>query len=161
MSREIRCYEYVNHAYDAVRTALTSDALSVFQNATSAAAQRAENVAARLRVNIAGIEVGTDIAIDVTGIEERAAEVTAPATTRIVLEWQASQKPRLFPIMKAELSVYSLTATETQIDFLGHYEAPLGVVGSAMNAMVGHRIAEASVHRFVRDVAEYLRATLA
>jgi hypothetical protein len=30
-----------------------------------------------------------------------------------------------------------------------------------MNAIVGHRIAEASVHRFIADVAEYLRRTLA
>jgi hypothetical protein len=30
-----------------------------------------------------------------------------------------------------------------------------------MNAIVGHRIAEVSVHRFVSDVAGYLRHTLA
>ncbi len=29
-----------------------------------------------------------------------------------------------------------------------------------MNAIVGHRIAEVSVHRFVSDVAGYLRQTL-
>ncbi len=29
-----------------------------------------------------------------------------------------------------------------------------------MNAIVGHRIAEASVHRFVTDVARYLREHL-
>jgi hypothetical protein len=28
-----------------------------------------------------------------------------------------------------------------------------------MDAAVGHRIAEASVHRFVSEVAQYLRAT--
>ena len=30
-----------------------------------------------------------------------------------------------------------------------------------MNAVAGHRIAEVSVHRFVNDVAGYLRQTLA
>jgi hypothetical protein len=63
--------------------------------------------------------------------------------------------------MKAELSVYPLTATETQLDFSGLYEPPLGVLGKAVNAVVGHRIAEVSVHRFVSEVAEYLRQALA
>lgn len=63
--------------------------------------------------------------------------------------------------MRAELSIYPLTATETQLDLSGLYEPPLGILGSAIDAMVGDRIAEASVHHFVSDVAAYLRATLA
>lgn len=62
--------------------------------------------------------------------------------------------------MKAELSIYALTATETQLDSSGLYEPPLGALGKAANAVVGHRIAEVSVHRFVSDVAEYLRHAL-
>ena len=69
--------------------------------------------------------------------------------------------PGLFPLMKAELSIYPLTANETQLDFLGHYEPPFGTLGKAMNAIAGHRIAEVSVHRFLGDVARYLRQTLA
>jgi hypothetical protein len=30
-------------------------------------------------------------------------------------------------------------------------------LGKAINAIVGHRIAEVSVHRFISDVARYLR----
>ncbi len=67
---------------------------------------------------------------------------------------------RLFPLMKGELSLYSLTSSETQLDFSGFYEPPFGAVGRTMNAIVGHRIAEVSVHRFVSDVAAYLRQTL-
>jgi hypothetical protein len=33
-------------------------------------------------------------------------------------------------------------------------------VGKAINAIVGYRIAEVSVHRFVGDVAAYLRQAL-
>jgi hypothetical protein len=77
------------------------------------------------------------------------------------LEWQAAKMPSLFPLMKAELSIYPLTASETQLDFSGLYEPPLGAVGKALNAIVGHRIAEVSVHRFVSDVAGHLRQALA
>jgi hypothetical protein len=39
-------------------------------------------------------------------------------------------------------------------------EPPFGALGRAMNAVAGHRIAEASVHRFINDVADYLRKAL-
>lgn len=158
-SREIRSYDYVNHPYQRVRNALRQDALSVFQSATKAAASRAQSVAAELHVDVGGIGVKADVRISVKKIEERV--VNATPSTRLLLEWEAVTVPRLFPFMKAELSIYPLTATETQLDFSGLYEPPLGVVGKAVNALVGYRIAEASVHRFVSDVAEYLRKTLA
>jgi hypothetical protein len=63
--------------------------------------------------------------------------------------------------MSSVLAIYPLTSTETQLDFLGRYDPPLGLVGEAMDAIVGHRIAEASVHRFVTDIARYLREHLA
>lgn len=158
--REIRCYDYVNHPYAQVRDALSKDALAIFQAATTAATSRARSIASELRVDIGGIGVEADIAISVKKIEEQASEMTAPVT-RLQLEWQAAKMPNLFPLMKAELSIYPLTASETQLDFLGLYEPPFGAVGKAMNAIVGHRIAEVSVHRFVSDVTAYLRQVLA
>lgn len=159
--REIRFYDYVNHPYERVRDALKKNALTVFQSATKAAASRAETVASELHVDVAGIGVKADIKISVQNVEEKVRDAMPAPATRLRLEWEAAKMPRLFPLMKAELSIYPLTATETQLDFSGVYEPPLGVVGKAMNAIAGHRIAEASVHRFVNDVAGYLRQTLA
>jgi hypothetical protein len=158
--REIRCYDYVNHPYERVRDALRQDALTVFQSATKAAASRAQSIAAELHVDIGGIGIKTDIRISVKNVKEKLDAVSTPAT-RLLLEWEAATMPRLFPLMKAELSIYPLTPTETQLDFLGLYEPPFGAVGKAMNAIVGHRIAEVSVHRFINEVAEYLRQALA
>jgi hypothetical protein len=160
VSKTIRCYDYVNQPYEAVRDALSVDVPVLFRNATKAAASRARTVASALRVNVRGIEVGTDISISVQKIEDQPKKVTSPPLTRLQLEWEAAKMPRLFPFMKAELSIYPLTGTETQLDFLGTYEAPFGVLGDAMDAVVGHRIAEASVHRFINEVAEYLRTEL-
>jgi argininosuccinate lyase len=61
----IHCYDYVNHPYQEVRDALTSDADTVFSNATRSASARARSVASELRVNIVGIELGTDVLISV------------------------------------------------------------------------------------------------
>jgi hypothetical protein len=157
---EIRCFDYVNHPYEQVRDALKQHTLTVFQSATKAAASRAESVAAELHVDFGGIGLKTDIKINVQSVDEKAAASSAPVT-RLLLQWEAATMPRLFPLMRGELSVYPLTSTETQLDFSGVYEPPFGPVGKTMNAIVGHRIAEASVHRFILDVAGYLRQTLA
>lgn len=162
MSRgtEIRSYDYVNHPYERVRDVLKRDALAVFQSATKAAASRAQSVAAELHVDLGGVGVKADIKISIKNVEEKRDEALASVVTRLPLEWEAASKPGLFPLMKGELLIYPLTATETQLDFSGLYEPPFGTVGKAMNAMIGHRIAEASVHQFITDVASYLRRAI-
>lgn len=157
MNSEIRSYDYVNQPYAAVRDALVRDPAGVLRAATNAAASRARAVAAALHVSIGPLEIGAEITVTVGEISEQAYDAPNSQVTRIPIEWAAAQRPRLFPIMNAELSIYPLTATETQLDFLGRYDPPLGMAGAALDAMVGHRIAEASVHRLVADVANYLR----
>ncbi len=158
--REVRCYDYVNHPYDRVSAALRQDALSVFRSATKAAAARAQSVAAELHVDIGGVGVKTDINISVKSVQETIDTTSAPVT-HLVLEWEASTTPRLFPLMRGDLAIYPLTRTETQLDFSGVYEPPFGALGKTLDAIVGHRIAEVSVHCFIDDVAAYLRQTLA
>lgn len=158
--REIHCYDYVNHPYAQVRDALSKDALWVFQSATKAAASRAQSIASELRVDFGAIGIEAEIRISVKSIEVKDQEGMSDPVTRLQLEWEAATMPRLFPLMRAELSIYPLTSTETQLDFKGLYEPPFGALGKAANAIVGHRIAEASVERFVTDVAQYLRKSL-
>jgi hypothetical protein len=157
---EIHVYDYVNHSYEQVRNALSKDAPAVFQSATKAAAARAQSVASELRVDIGGIAIEADIRVCVKDIAVKDREGMSDPLTRLQLEWEAAAMPRLFPLMKADLFIYPLTSTETQLDFKGLYEPPFGALGKAVNAVVGHRIAEASVHRFVTEVAEHLRQTL-
>ena len=158
--REIRSYDYVNRPYERVRDALRQNALTVFRSATKAAASRAQSVASELHVDFGGIGLKTDINISVKNVDEKVPHATSTPRTRLLLEWEAATMPRLFPLMKGELSVYPLTSTETQLDFCGVYEPPFGAVGRTMNAIVGYRLAEVSVHRFVSDVAGYLRQAL-
>jgi hypothetical protein len=156
--RIIHVYDYVNLPYETVRERLTGDAAGVFRNATKVAAERARTIASELRVNIAGIEVSKEIAIKVNSVEDVPASGRTSQKTKISLEWEAADMPRLFPLMRAELFVYPLTSSETQLDLDGRYDPPLGVLGEVMDSVVGHRIAEASVHQFIRDVAGYLRS---
>ena len=158
--QKIRCYEYINQPYDIVRKAIKADPAKLFQSATKAAASRASTIAAGLHIDLAGVTISTDIAIVVKEVTEKPGEFGAAPSTHMLLEWEAMKAPHLFPLMKADLSIYPLTSTETQLDFSGSYVPPLGALGTAINAVVGHRIADGSVHRFVKEVAEFLRANL-
>jgi hypothetical protein len=62
--------------------------------------------------------------------------------------------------MEATFSIYALSSTETQLDLHGRYLPPLGLVGGAVNALVGNRVAEASVLRFIQDVRARLETEL-
>jgi hypothetical protein len=158
--QEIRSYDYVNHPYAKVREALAADPGGIFRAATRTAADRARSVAAELRVTVAGVDVAAEVIVSIGAIGEETGPMGGPLT-RIPVSWEAARHPQFFPLMSAELTIYPLTATETQLDFLGHYDPPLGVVGGAMDALVGHRVAEASVHRLIGDVARHLREQLA
>src|SRR5580765_2394116 len=106
MSREIRSFDYVNHPYSAVRDALVKDPAGVLRAATTAAASRARAVAAALHVNIGPLDIGTEITLTVGDISEQIHDAPASRVTRVPIEWSAAQLAALFPIMKAELSVY-------------------------------------------------------
>ena len=157
---QIRSYDYVNGPYEQVRDALRRDALAIFRSATKAAASRAQSVAAALRMDLGGIEFATDINISIQSVDEKTSDASTGPVTRMRLEWHAAKMPALFPVMRADLLIYPLTSTETQLDFSGVYEPPFGPVGKAIDAVLGRRVAEASVHRFVGDIAEYLRNAL-
>lgn len=157
----IRSFDYINHPYDRVREALTTNPVAIFSQATQAARSRVQSLASALRVEIAGIEVGKEIAVTVNDVIEKSEGTRPEPRTRMAIEWEAASTPGLFPLMKAEISLYPLTATETQLDFSGHYTPPGGWLGSAVDAVIGRKIAEASVQRFVNQVAEYLRQSLA
>ncbi len=158
---ELRCYDYVNHPYVAVRDAMHADLGGIFERATTSATRRAHALAANLKVGLGALEIGTDVAIKLLGVEERE---EGPAgrtrTTFIRLSWNAARAAALFPSMAAEMMVYPLSKDETQIELHGRYTPPLGAVGSALDSLIGHRIADASVHRFVTDVASLLRDEL-
>jgi hypothetical protein len=159
---ELRCYDYVNHPYTVVRDALRADLAGILERATKSATGRAHALAANLKVDLGPVEIGADVVIGVRGVEERdEGPAGCTRTTFITLRWNAARAAGLFPSMEAELIVYPLSRDETQLELRGRYTPPLGAIGGALDSLMGHRIADASVHRFVTDVASLLRDELA
>ncbi len=142
-NRQLQAYEYVNRPYTAVRDAVLAD--------PAAAVRRG----ADLHAKAGPVEVGASVDIKVVDVEE---DTTFAPRTLITLEWAAVRSPRLFPTMRGTLSIYALSPTETQLDFAGTYDPPLGIVGDALDAMAMQRLARESVAGFVKDVAAFLSA---
>lgn len=155
--RRLRCYEYVDRPYQAVRALLHERTLEVLQRATSSAAARADSLAGSLRVAVAGLEIGVDVRIHIKAVRDDPGVAGLSPVTHVTLEWQAARTPGLFPLMTAQLSAWPLSASETQIEIEGEYRPPMGALGTAIDAAVGHRVADASVHRFLADVIEQIR----
>jgi hypothetical protein len=142
-----------------VHDALSANALAIFERATRSVADRATNLGAELRVRVGAIEIAADIEIAITAISS-ARSPADQAATRIDLSWKSRRSPGLFPELAGSLWAYALAPRETQLEFLGSYDPPLGLFGDAVDAIALYRFAEASVQRFVNDVASYLRAEL-
>jgi hypothetical protein len=155
--RTLRCYEYVNRPFDKVREILRAQPLELLQRATNSAAARAGELAATLHLQGAGLDIGVDVRPYVQRVREDEGVAGLPPATRLELAWEASRAPALFPSMHLELSAWALSSSETQLELAGEYRPPLGRVGNALDAVLGHRVAEASVHRFLEDVVEQLR----
>lgn len=159
--RPIRCFEYVNAPYSRVAELVSRDPQALFRAATTAATTRAESVAVGLSVDVGGMEIGTDVEVTIEGVHQEQPLGPSSRVTRVDLRWQAAKHTAWFPTMEASLSLYPLSTDETQVDLDGNYEPPGGLLGAGADALVGRRIAEASVHRLVREVAQRLRAELA
>jgi hypothetical protein len=158
--RMVRCYQTVNRAYEDVSMLLRREPLDLLQRATTTASARARSLATSLRVELVGLEVSVDVRLYVRGIRDGEKMAGVLPALRIELTWEAIHNRALFPSMLAELLVWPPSARETQIEIHGVYWTPMGPIGTALDAAVGHRIAEAAVYRFLSDVVEQLHCEL-
>ena len=156
-SRTLQTFDYVNQPYGAVRAALLANPQAMFHAATSTGTSDAAS--AELRVSIGAIDLAAEIEIDVISTQDALSPLSKPAYS-FTLVWSSPRRPHWFPTMKAVLTIYALSPTETQLDFDGTYEPPLGVFGAAVDAVALHRFAEAAVAGFVRELAAYLRTEI-
>jgi len=157
--REIHAYAYVNRPYPMVSAVLVKDVGGLLQRATTTSAGRAESLLATLKLDVAGLEIGKEIRLEILDVDggARAPGSLAMPATRVALAWKAATAEAFFPSMRAHLLAYALGPDETQLDLHGRYAVPGGALGSAVDVVLGHRVAEATLRRFLDDVVERLR----
>lgn len=72
------------------------------------------------------------------------------------LTWRSAVANRWVPALTGDLELAKLSDTTCQLSLLGSYGPPLSVVGEVGDRLVGHRVAEAAVRRFVQQLADRL-----
>lgn len=97
-----------------------------------------------------GARLAKDVSIDV------GAPIRVSTETWIPLRWEATGASALFPTMDADIVIAAVGPRMTQVSLRGSYRVPLGPVGRVLDRMLLHRVAEASVKRFVDRIAHSL-----
>ena len=74
----------------------------------------------------------------------------------VPMTWTATGTPSLFPKLEGDLILAGVGPHITQVALRGTYTPPLGGVGRALDRMLLHHVAEATVKSFVDRVARGL-----
>lgn len=74
----------------------------------------------------------------------------------IPIAWTGASGSKLFPRMEAELVATRMGSAATHILFRGRYSPPLDVIGEALDRVLLHRIAEATVSTFITRLGRAL-----
>lgn len=114
---------------------------------SAAAAAVAESEPMLIRAGVAGITKR----VAVQALEP----VYLPGRVVIGIRWLATgPADQLFPALDANLELHASDDAKTEIVLVGTYEPPFGRVGAAVDHLVMHRVAEATLRRFAAEVAE-------
>ena len=152
---EVRASARIANSYEHVCDAWLKDPLGVLQRATST--RLSGLFGAKLHVPLGALEIGSEIVVDIDGVEHCRSADNKP-WTKVTIEWGALRSPELFPTMHAAVFVYPTSETETALELLGTYEPPLGRIGEVMDAIAMRRVVKESVAHFLEDIARLLGA---
>ena len=78
----------------------------------------------------------------------------------IPISWEAQPVSELFPRFEGELQLVPIGPGETKLALAGTYDPPLGDVGRAVDNLLMHTAAEATVKDFVEQLAKRLEKEL-
>jgi hypothetical protein len=80
--------------------------------------------------------------------------------TILPLTWHATGPEALFPSLEADLEVAQLSERRTQLSVSARYRPPLGALGRAVDKVVLHRVAEATIKDFLDQIGETIQIRL-
>jgi hypothetical protein len=154
MTRDLHAYAYVDVPFDLASRLFAENAEAVLKHATDDVAEEAGKLSRTLKVNVGGFDVAKDVEVLIGEFEP--AQMTRSS---VPIEWHAENGRLLFPTLKARLDIVavSLDPPLTQIELTGTYDPPGGAIGAGADRLLLHRLAEATVYRFVHDIAMELR----
>src|SRR5215212_8654371 len=112
------------------------------------AQQRGDELLGEVGVGPLGARLGRRVAI------ELGEPVRFPSMTSLTLTWEPIGLEGLLPRLDADIELGSLGEDRTQLALSARYRPPLGVVGRAVDRVLLHRVAEATVKDFLDQLGQ-------
>jgi hypothetical protein len=144
------CREHVSLPYALVRDLLIADPYRLFERAIAGVHPRS---ATQDRERWAGL--GNEVNLEIVGITME--DASPRPVTKIALEWRDSRSARLFPALRADLVVFGVSATRTDLELRASYRPPSGRLGDAIDEATEYLLLHASLTRFLQQVTGWLR----
>jgi hypothetical protein len=131
-----------------VEQALLSSAPEWLSELAGEAQRRGDVLLAEVGVGPLGERLGRRVAVQL------GRPVAFPSMTSLPLTWEPLGMEGLFPRLEADIEVGPLGGDRTQLAISARYRPPLGVVGQAIDRVLLHRVAEATVKDFLDRVGQ-------
>jgi hypothetical protein len=119
------------------------------------AQRRGDVLLAEVGVGPLGPRLGRRVAVQL------GAAVAFPSMTSLPMTWEPLGLDGLFPRLDADLEVGPLGQDRTQLAISARYRPPLGVLGQAIDRVLLHRVAEATVKDFLDRVGQAITGQVA
>ncbi len=119
------------------------------------AQRRGDGLLAEVGVGPLGARLGRRVAVRL------GQPVAFPSMTSLPMTWEPLGMDGLFPRLDADLEVGPLGEGRTQLAISARYRPPLGVVGQAIDRVLLHRVAEATVKDFLDRVGQAISGQVA
>jgi hypothetical protein len=126
-----------------VERALVNSPTGWLSTMASEAQARGDGLLGEVGVGPLGTRLGRRVAIQL------GEPMRFPSMTSLTLTWEPIGLEGLLPRLDADLELGSLGEDRTQLALSARYRPPLGVVGRAVDRVLLHRVAEATVKDFL------------
>ena len=105
---------------------------------------------ALLRVGPMGVDAGISKLIQVHTLTP----IHTDLTTMVSMRWEATGVTGgLFPVLDADLILVRAGRNQARLRLMGSYRPPLGRAGAVLDRVILYRLATATVHAFLQELA--------
>ncbi len=152
MEKSITITRTVDRPLEVVIGLLESDARSVLSSATETATEAANDVVIHLEGAWRWFDVDETVTAELGELEK------TRSSARLPVGWKADKNKRLLPSLDGHLGVYSLSAKHSELSYTATYAPPLGLFGGVEDFVLGRRILEAVLGRFLAEIVHHIEA---
>ena len=157
MPRELHHTAYARRPYAEICDEVAADPKGVIAAAADAAVRHANQLVANVDAAMAFFAPLDEVDIDVQSLRRKGNH-----HSWLYFTWTADPDRRLLPNVDAQLDLVPLVPAGpealTVLSIHGHYMPPPSMFASMEEAVLGRRIVDAAMHRFLNHLADSLAA---